>query len=206
MRGERMPHLLFRRRREVLPKIDEWFQRFNIPYKIDIKSAGNDLTGEIITVVLTDSIGVSVSPSDVGFGIGQLLPIIVEGTVSTGKLICVEQPEIHLHPRLQAHIADFLIESAKTQVAPAPTPRTPRRDIGGNQWVVETHSEALMWRFQRRIKEGVIPANFLSVLYVEPTQFGSRVLRIGLDEDGNFVDEWPDGFFEEGFNEIFGAR
>jgi hypothetical protein len=205
VKGERMPHLLYRRRREVLPKIDDWFSRFNIPYKIDIKSLGDDLTGGIITVVLTDRNDIKVSPSDVGFGIGQLLPIIVEGTVSVGKLICVEQPEIHLHPRLQAHIADFLIDSAKTQAAPMPSPRAQRRDIGGNQWIVETHSEALMLRFQRRIKEKVIPSDFVSVLYVEPTKFGSRVLRIGLDENGDFTDEWPDGFFEEGFNEIFGA-
>jgi predicted ATPase len=200
-----MPHLLYRRRREVLPKIDDWFCRFNIPYKIDIKSVGDDLTDGIITVVLTDRKYITIIPSDVGFGIGQLLPIIVEGTVSVGKLICVEQPEIHLHPRLQAHIADFLIDSAKTQAAPMSTPRAPRRDVGGNQWIVETHSEALMLRFQRRIKEKAIPPDFLSVLYVEPTQFGSRVLTIGLDEDGNFTDEWPDGFFEEGFNEIFGT-
>jgi hypothetical protein len=63
-----------------------------------------------------------------------------------------------------------------------------------------------MLRFQRRIKEKVIPPDFLSVLYVEPTIFGSRILRIGLDQDGEFTDEWPDGFFEEGFNEIFGAE
>jgi predicted ATPase len=205
-RGERMPQLLFRRRREgILKKIDEWFSRFSIPYQVDVKSAGNDLTGEIITVVLTDRNGVSVSPSDVGFGIGQLLPIVVEGMVSIGKLICVEQPEIHLHPRLQAHIADFLIDTAKTQAAAVSDVRGTRRDVGGNQWIVETHSEALMLRFQRRIKEKMIPPEFLSVLYVEPNQSGSRVLRIRLSDDGSFIDDWPQGFFEEGFNEIFGG-
>jgi predicted ATPase len=64
-------------------------------------------------MTLTDTrTRVLVSPSDVGFGIGQLLPIIVEGVIAQGRVICVEQPEIHLHPRLQAHVADFLIATA----------------------------------------------------------------------------------------------
>jgi predicted ATPase len=202
-----MPHLLNRRRQTIIPEINKWFERFQIPYELAIKSVGDDLTGEIITVTLTDRNRVAISPSDVGFGIGQLLPILVEGTVSLGKLICVEQPEIHLHPRMQAQIADFLIESAKLHRSSSSPQRPAKQDIdvGGNQWVIETHSEALMLRIKRRIKEGIIPASFVSVIYVEPTDHGSRVLPLRLDEEGEFVDEWPDGFFEEGFNEIFGG-
>jgi hypothetical protein len=206
-RGERMPQLL-NRRPYLMRKLNEWFRQFGIPYVLDTKSVGDDLTGDIIRVALTDQNKVAISPSDVGFGIGQLLPILVEGTVSLGKLICVEQPEIHLHPRMQAQIADFLIETAKVQSLSS-SPRWPDRndvDVGGNQWIIETHSESLMLRIKRRIKEGVIPASFFSVIYIEPTDHGSRVLPLRLDEKGAFVDEWPDGFFEEGFNEIFGDR
>jgi predicted ATPase len=204
-RGERMPQLLHRRRHPIIPKVNEWFERFRIPYELDIKSVGDDLTGDIITVALTDRNRVAISPSDVGFGIGQFLPILVEGTVSLGKLICVEQPEIHLHPRMQAQIADFLIETAKVQRLSSSSRRPERQDVdvGGNQWIIETHSEALMLRIKRRIKEGMIPASFISVIYVEPTDHGSRVLTLRLDNKGDFIDEWPDGFFEEGFNEIF---
>ena len=76
------------------------------------QAGGNEVTGQIVTLQLKDQhSGAVVTPTDVGFGIGQLLPVLVEGLVTSEGLICVEQPEIHLHPRLQAHIADFLIES-----------------------------------------------------------------------------------------------
>jgi hypothetical protein len=208
-RGERMPQLLYRRKRYILPKLNEMIEEFGIPYKIDIESAGNTLTGDIITIVLSDRSNVRVSPSDVGFGIGQLLPILVEGVVSVGKTICVEQPEIHLHPRLQAHVADFLIETAKSHGSPAKSgSRTASTtEYGGNQWIVETHSEALIMRLQTLIKKQAIPADFITVLYVESTlEKGARVTRLRLDEEGDFIDEWPDGFFEEGFQEIFVRR
>jgi hypothetical protein len=206
-RGERMPQLL-NRRPYLIREINKWFKLFGIPYVLDTKSVGDELTGDIIRVALTDQNRVAISPSDVGFGIGQLLPILVEGTVSLGKLICVEQPEIHLHPRMQAQIADFLIETAKVRRISSSPRLTERQDVdvGGNQWIIETHSEALMLRIKRRIKEGAIRADFISVIYVEPTDRGSRILPLRLDDKGGFVDDWPDGFFEEGFNEIFGDR
>lgn len=203
--GEHMPQMLWRRKKDVVPKINEKFAEFQIPYKIDVKAVGDDITGEIITIQLSDEAGITVSPADVGFGIGQLLPILVEGVVSSGKTICVEQPEIHLHPKLQAHIADFLIETAKSFITPRQTGRS-AKEFGGNQWIVETHSESLMLRLQKRISEG-LPPDFVSVLYVQPMANGSsRVERLRLDKDGDFIDEWPDGFFEEGYREIFGGK
>jgi hypothetical protein len=204
-RGERTPQVLYRRRTDLLPRISDWFEELGIPYRLDIVKAGNAITGEIMSIVLEDRKGLRLSPSDVGFGIGQLLPILVEGVVSTNKIICVEQPEIHLHPKLQAHVADFLIDTAISQ------PSTPNRsgfvkEYGGNQWIVETHSEALMLRLMRRIGSK-IPPEFVSVLYVEPVAEGrSRVYQLRLDESGDFIDEWPDGFFEERYKEIFGGR
>lgn len=204
-KGERTPQLLYRRKRDMEPRINQKFEDFGINYKIGVESAGTPQTGEIISIVLTDKNGIRVSPSDVGFGIGQLLPILVEGSVSSGRIICVEQPEVHLHPRLQAHIADFLIETAKTR-STTPNRSGSAKEFGGNQWIIETHSEALMLRLQKRIKSG-LPPEFVSVLYVEQLDNGqSRVKRLRLDENGEFIDEWPDGFFEEGYNEIFGRN
>jgi hypothetical protein len=206
-KGERTPQLMWRRKKDVVPRINQKFADFGIPYAIDIKSAGNLLTGDIVVVQLSDKNDVVVSPSDVGFGIGQLLPILVEGVVSAERIICVEQPEIHLHPRLQGHIADFLIDTAKSHGDPAKAGRsTSVKEYGGNQWIVETHSEALIMRLQTRVKEG-LPPDFVSVLYVEPKESGgARVRRLRLDQEGDFIDEWPDGFFEESFKEIFARR
>ena len=83
--------------------------------------------------------------------------------------------------------------------APAGRPRP-----AGNQWIVETHSEALLLRLQRRIREGKLSPTSVSVLYVQPAgRNGAEILRLRIDASGEFVDEWPDGFFEESYREMF---
>ncbi|QBJ63528.1 AAA family ATPase [Pseudoalteromonas sp. DL-6] len=171
-------------------KINKFLKEFNIPYEIDIKDLGDINTGPLISLQLKDlRNNVVITPKDVGFGIGQVLPIIFEAVVSDKNSICVEQPEIHLHPRLQAHLADLFIDSVES---------------GKNQWIVETHSEALMLRIQRRIREKRISKEMISVLYVDVGETGAQVTRISLDDDGDFTTAWPEGFFEERLNEIFG--
>lgn len=204
--GEHTPHILHRSNASVL-RVNEWFDRFEIPYRLQTKAHGDDVTGQLISLEVTDQrTGVVVSPADIGFGIGQFLPILVEGIVSQGRIICVEQPEIHLHPRLQAHLADLFIDTAEI--------RQPSRSLLGepirprwsaNQWIVETHSETLMLRLQRRIRERQIHYKDICVLYVEPSSNGSTVTELRLDERGEFFDEWPDGFFEEDVRELTGG-
>lgn len=196
----------------LLNRLNNYCIKFEIPYKFSIKRIGDEITGDFVVLSLTDSrTGVSVAPTDVGFGIGQLLPILVEGMVASEsdryqRMVCVEQPEIHLHPRLQAAMADFfidtsLIRNTRSRLRPA------FRQRGGVQWILETHSEALILRLQRRIREGTISAADVCVLYVDPRgEKGSVIQELRLDEDGEFIDLWPDGFFVESFSELMGGR
>ncbi|MBF4443767.1 hypothetical protein EA908_27850, partial [Vibrio anguillarum] len=72
-------------------KMNSFLAEFNIPYKIDVEDLGNVNSGPLISIQLTDlRNGAVVTPKDVGFGIGQVLPIILEAIVSKKKLICVE--------------------------------------------------------------------------------------------------------------------
>jgi predicted ATP-dependent endonuclease of OLD family len=138
----------------------------------------------------TDTI---VSHRDVGVGVSQVLPILVSCYAETNATICIEQPELHLHPHLQGDLADVFIETAIT-------------GDQQNAYIIETHSEAIIRRLMRRVREGKISKDDISIVYVEAGSEGSTVTHIHLDDDGDLVDEWPNGFFEEGFRDNMAGR
>ena len=196
LRGEFAHHRLYYQP-GLVHHVNEWFDRFQIPYELDVRRVGDiAVSGENVALVLVDRRSkIPVTLPDVGFGINQILPVIVEGvdffTGREGRTLCVEQPEIHLHPRLQANLADLMIANIEGD--------------GEKQWIVETHSELLILRIQRRVREGKLDPSAVSVLYVDPDatgRRGSRITPLRLDESGDFIDAWPDGFFEEGFGEL----
>ena len=80
-----------------------------------------------------------VTHRDVGIGISQVLPVIVYAYANRNKLIAIEQPEIHLHPAMQAELGDVFIESALGE--------------NKNTFILETHSEHLIFRIMRRMRE-----------------------------------------------------
>lgn len=136
-----------------------------------------------------------------GFGIGQLLPILVQGILSENKIIFIEQPEIHLHPRLQAELGNFFAEMAgRTGTAPQPG----LEEEYGNQFIIETHSENLILRLQTLIRKGKLKKEDVAVIYCDKTPDGTVATELRLNDDGEFIDPWPHGFFEESFDELFG--
>jgi hypothetical protein len=135
----------------------------------------------------------NLSPKSVGVGITQVLPILTAASHSEMGLITVEQPELHLHPKVQCNLSDVFIESVKG---------------GSKSYILESHSEHLILRIKKRIREGKLHPSDVSVLFVNPAnaERGCDTQRLRLDEEGEFIDEWPDGFFEEGYQEIFGGN
>ena len=109
--------------------------------------------------------------------------------MSKRDLVCVEQPELHLHPAMQARLGDVFIDAA----------------LGGNnvQFLIETHSESLMLRILRRIREGRLSPDDVSVLYIDQDKNGiSHVVDLEINEAGDFITAWPHGFFDERLVEI----
>jgi predicted ATPase len=111
----------------------------------------------------------------------------------------VQQPELHLHPALQAALGDVLIDAIETD---------PKSTL-----IVETHSEHLVLRLLRRIREGanaVTPKGFsteqVAVYYFDPSLAdGTRIVRLRMTPMGDFIDRWPRGFFTDREQELFDA-
>ncbi len=128
-----------------------------------------------------------VALTDVGFGVSQVLPVITLCYyVPEGSVIILEQPEIHLHPSVQAGLADVLIDAVKT------------RHI---QVILESHSEHLLRRLQRRIAENQISHEPIALYFVKMENGISHGEPLQLNVLGN-IQNWPEGFFGDEFGEI----
>lgn len=140
-----------------------------------------------------------VSLDQIGSGVGQIIPVVLAAAGYHDSTICVKQPELHLHPALQAEVADIFVENCAAT----------RSD--GNKFILETHSEHLLLRILRRIRQTQnneaqsklrIKPKDVAVLYVENVGSHSIVREMPLSETGELLHDWPGGFFEEGLREV----
>lgn len=148
--------------------------------------------------------GIIVAPSDVGVGISQMVPVIVGSLRDNAGILAIEQPELHVHPAIQVGLGDLFIHAVRASES---------RVSSGKALLIETHSEHIMLRLLRRIREatedelppgviGLTPED-LSVIYVENDGDGVRFRALRIDSEGEFIDRWPKGFFEERAEELF---
>jgi predicted ATPase len=117
---------------------------------------------------------------DVGFGVSQVLPVLVQcAYAKRGSILILEQPEMHLHPSAQSALADVLIEAVT------------KRNV---QIIFESHSEHLLRRIQRRIAEEKFLARDTSIYFCEMENGESKATPLELTEDG-YIKNWPHDFF-----------
>lgn len=123
---------------------------------------------------------------NVGFGVSQTLPIIVTGlTMYVADTLLLEQPEIHLHPRAQMAMGDFLVSMAKA----------------GKNVIVETHSDHVINRIVKRIMDGTISEDDIAIYFVDNTVEGSKISKIQIDMIKGVVNA-PDEFFTQFASEL----
>jgi len=147
--------------------------------------------------LLEEAKSIKVLPQDIGVGISQMLPVVVGAVVAENNILAIEQPELHIHPKLQVGLGDLFIQEGASR---------------SNCFIIETHSEHLMLRIMRRIREtfdnelppGVagLTSDQIAVYHVESKEEGTVFHHIRIDESGDFLDRWPEGFFEERDEEL----
>lgn len=202
--------LLLNDRLSLVERANLWLRRLGagcqlvVQQLFDRGADAEDLTDDHVDktvrrLLLDTGAGSLVLPSEVGAGVSQIIPVIVAALDARASLALVEQPEIHVHPAVQVGLGDLFIDAVACEGS--------RRML-----LIETHSEHLILRVLRRIRETTdnelsedAPAfseDMLSVLYVESTPDGVRLRRLRVDEHGEFKDRWPKGFFAERMEEL----
>jgi predicted ATPase len=147
---------------------------------------------------LVDGAGLTLQPQDVGVGISQVLPVVVAAQDGTASVVCIEQPELHIHPAVQVGLGDLFIDGAVNQ---------------GLSFLIETHSEHLILRLLRRIREAAELTSKVIDQPLSPALIGVYCLskrngavtidEIPVTKEGDFAKPWPQGFFDERGAELF---
>lgn len=149
-------------------------------------------------LALVDAAGQRHLPQDVGVGISQVLPVVAAAQDRNASLVTIEQPELHIHPAVQVGLGDLFVDGALTL---------------GLSFLIETHSEHLVMRLQRRLREQMtgdaspdlprLDPKDVSFVYLGRDTTGRvTASHIGLTPQGKFDAPWPNGFFAERAAEV----
>ncbi|MBL7065891.1 MAG: DUF3696 domain-containing protein [Anaerolineae bacterium] len=190
--GRWAPHLLRGATAEQLGNLRYWLGAEGFGLVTNLRA--RDVEGLPNFVVEVNVQGQWVNLRDVGFGMSQLLPIVVESILVPAKswrgapLLLLEQPEIHLHPKAQADLGAFITEMSRK----------------GRRYLIETHSEYLLMRLATEVRRGKLLPDDIAIYFLSLDEQGHTQFRyIPLEEDGRLPppDEWPEGFFDTDIKE-----
>jgi len=160
--------------------VTDWLQYMGIAERIETVDRGK-LGHEL--KVITPDVGMPHDLTHVGVGVSQVLPILVMCLLAQpDTTIIIEQPELHLHPKVQTLLGDFFLSMAML----------------GKQCIVETHSEYIInrLRFRAATAHGDEVPSLLKVYFAEKKGGASTFRPVNVNKYGAILD-WPDGFFDQ---------
>ena len=177
----------FRKRRKPFQEmIAHWLNELGLIHEFRLEEIAEG-TNLYRAMVKTSSSSVPTALTDVGFGVSQILPaLVLLYYVPEGSTVLMEQPEIHLHPAVQSGLADVMLNVAAA------------RNV---QIIVESHSEHLMRRLQRRVAEKAASSEDVKLYFVSATQGVAQASDLVLNEWGE-IENWPEQFFGDEMGEI----
>ncbi len=174
------------RRLSTDEQIPKWLQRLELIDSYNVQPV-SDTGGNYELLVKQYKDGPEVPLTDVGFGVSQVLPVLILCYYAPeGSILILEQPEAHLHPKVQSELGDVLIDVVKN------------RNV---QIILESHSAHLLHRLQRRIAEEDISADQTALYFCQINDGTSEIERLDVDEYGN-IRNWPQNFFGDDLGDL----
>jgi predicted ATPase len=166
-------------RQWLVGKVSTWLSRLGVADELVLERHGRSRHYGLVVVRGTQRANLM----DVGFGVSQVLPMIVlSHIVPQGATIVAEQPELHLHPRAQGGLAELMAEVARVQ------------------FLIETHSEHLFRRLQTLMAREVVRPEECALYFVDSGHTGAQLNRLQIDAFGR-VANWPKHFFGDALGE-----
>jgi predicted ATPase len=165
--------------------IAESLQNLGVIDNFSVRPVATDRR-EYEVLVRTANGGAEVKITDVGFGVSQVLPAIVQTFYCPPEsTVWMEQPEIHLHPQVQAELADIFINGINSRENGKP------RDV---QLIIESHSEHFLNRLQRRVAEELVAPEDVAIYFARRTGAATELEPLRLNKYGD-IENWPEHFF-----------
>lgn len=165
----------------VRPTVEAWMSQLFPGFKLQIKRV--DSTNLLTMGLRTQPKGDFFRPSNVGFGLTQVLPVITACIAAkAGATILIENPEIHLHPAAQSQIGLFLGIAAAS----------------GIQVIVESHSDHVLNGIRRAVRDQRLPHHATAIFFFgdRPEAEEGKVTPVSINSDGQ-LGNWPPGFFDQ---------
>ncbi|ATF84674.1 DUF3696 domain-containing protein [Burkholderia gladioli] len=183
-----------RHMQEFAAFIAAWLKNLGVIHDFSVKPVAKGRK-EYEVLVKTHSKAPEVKITDVGFGVSQVLPALVQAFYCPpNSTVWMEQPEIHLHPQVQAELADVFISATQARE------NSRERHV---QLIVESHSEHFLNRLQRRVAEGTVKPEDVAVYFCRRTESATELEPLRLNLFGE-IENWPENFFGDEMADIAG--
>jgi energy-coupling factor transporter ATP-binding protein EcfA2 len=167
---------------ELFEQTIQWVKAMDLADDLAVRPLGDSARYELLVI----RSGEASNFKDVGVGVSQVVPVIVAALFAKpGHIVIVEEPESHLHPLAQSHLAELMAKVSK------------HRRV---QFIVETHSEHLFRRMQTLIARGDVLPEEAAMYFVEKEGKEARLRTLEVDGFGRLV-KWPKGFFGDALGE-----
>ena len=162
-----------------------WLKDLGVIHSFDVKPVAEGRK-EYEVLIKTGARSPEVKITDVGFGVSQVLPaLVLPFYCPANSVVWMEQPEIHLHPQVQAELADIFICAVKA---------SENNTLRNVQLIVESHSEHFLNRLQRRVAEGELKPTDVAIYFCKRTDSGAELEPLKVNEFGD-IENWPENFF-----------